>query len=225
MLRVVGDGERPAGRRRSGWAWVSSGRRDVALLDLVAAIAGEPGAGSPGGVHPTLAAVGRAVSDLSTPSGRRELRPLALSFPDTSHPGLTTPARVVNLCTSAALTSPGELAAREARRLEAARQLARSLLPESEAGAGGVARWWLPAAHLLRLDEPLYRCCVAPSQSVSAVEIVARSCVGRERDRRLRTLLGHCLALSDGRPTRRMDTASNSRDSGFRVLDIGSPVR
>jgi len=222
MLHVVHDGERPAGRRGSGWAWVPSSRRDVGLIDLVAAIVGEPGSDTPGGVHPTLAAVGEAVSDLSSATGRRALRPWAPSFPDTSHFGLTTPARLVNLCTSAALASPGELAAREARRLESARRLARSLLPESEAAPAGAAPWWLPAARLLRFDEPLYRCFVAPAQAVAAVGIVARNCSGRDRDQRLRTLLGQCLTnVPRGEP---------NPPGGYCIqlcstLDIDSPVR
>jgi hypothetical protein len=225
MLRVVHDGERPVGRRRSGWVWVPSGRRDVGLIDLVAALVGEPGSDTPVGVHQTLAAVGKAVSDLSSPKGRRELRPLALSFPDTAHSGLTTPARLVDLCTSTALASPGELTAREGRRLESARRVARSLLPESDDAPCGVARWWLPATHLLRLDEPLYRCFVAPAQAVAAVEVMARSCAGQDRDRRLRMLLGQCLTSSKGEPKPAVDTASNYRNIGFRVLDIGSSVR
>ena len=222
MLHVVHDGERPAGRRGSGWAWVPSSRRDVGLIDLVAAIVGEPGSDTPGGVHPTLAAVGEAVSDLSSPTGRRVLRPWALSFPGTAHSGLTTPARLVNLCTSAALASSGELAAREARRLESARRLARSLLPESEDAPGGAAPWWLPATRLLRFDEPLYRCFVAPAQAVAAVGIVARNCAGRGRDQRLRTLLGQCLTnVQRGEPNPTVDTAYNFAAT----LDIGSPVR
>jgi len=192
MLHVVQDGERPVGRCRSGWAWVPSSRRDVGLIDLAAALVGEPRGVTPSGVHATLAAVGEAVSDLSTSTGRRELRPLALSFPDTGHIGLTTPARLVNVCTSAALASPVELTQREVRRLEAARRLARSLLREDEEAPRGAGSWWLPAARILRLDEPLYRCFVAPAQVAEAVGVVARSC-GRDRDRRLRTLLVQCL--------------------------------
>jgi len=192
MLHVVDDAERPAGRRRSGWAWVPSSRRDVGLIDLVAALVGEPRGGTPSGVHATLSAVGEAVSDLSSPTGRRELRPLALSFPNTAHSGLTTPARLVDVCTSAALASPVELTQREARRLEAAHRLARSLLREGGGAPRRAGAWWLPPTRLLRLDEPLYRRFVAPLQVAEAVGIVARSC-GRNRDRRLRTLLVQCL--------------------------------
>lgn len=191
MLRVVQDGERPAGRPRSGWARVSS-RRDVGLMDLVAALVGEPRVATPSCVHPTLAAVGEAVSDLSSPTGRRELRPLALSFPGTEHLGLATPARLVDVCTSAALASPVVLTQREIRRLEAARRLARSLPREGEEAPGGAGSWWLATARLLRLDEPVYRRFVAPAQVTEAVGILARSCE-RDRDRRLRTLLVQCL--------------------------------
>lgn len=193
MLHVVQDGERLGGRRRSGWASVSR-RRDVGLVDLVAALVGEPrGGDTPSSVHATLAAVGEAVSDLSSPTGRRELRPLALSFPDTAHIGLTTPARLVNICTSAALASPVELTQGEVRRLGAARRLARSLLQDGEEAPRGAGSWWLPITRMLRLDEPLYRCFVAPAQVAEAVGILAGSC-GRDRDRRLRTLLVQCLA-------------------------------
>lgn len=193
ILHVVQDGERPVRRRRSGWAWVSSSRRDVGLIDLVAALVGEPGVDTPSGVHPTLAAVGKAVSDLSSSTGRRELRPLALSFPGTAHIGVTTPARLVDVCTSAALVSPVELTQREVRKLGAARRLARSLLREGEETPRGASSWWLPATRILRLDEPLYRRFVAPAHVAEAVGTVARSC-GRDRDRRLRTLLVQCLA-------------------------------
>jgi len=192
MLHVVRDGERPAGRLRSSWAWVSSSR-DVGLIDLVAALVGEPRAATSSGVHPTLAAVGEAVSDLSSSTGRRELRPLALSFPGTAHIGLTTPARLVDLCTSAALDSPVAVTEREVRKLTAARQLARSLLRDGAQTPCGARSWWLLTTRALRLDEPLYRRFVAPAQVAAAVETVARSC-GRDRDRRLRTLLVECLA-------------------------------
>lgn len=192
MLRVVHDDERPPGRG-SGWVRVSTTRRDVGLIELVAALVGEPGAEVPSGVHPTLAAAGKAVSDLSSWRGRRELRPLALSFPGTAHTGLTTPARLAERCTSAALDSPGELSEREVRRLEAARRLARFLLGDREEVPRGLARWWLPSTRLLRLDEPLYRCLGASARVSEAVGIVARAC-GPDRDRRLRTLLVQCLA-------------------------------
>ncbi|HWL49834.1 MAG TPA: hypothetical protein VNT92_08140, partial [Acidimicrobiia bacterium] len=149
--------------------------------------------GTPSGVDATLAAVGEAVSDLSSSTGRRELRPLALSFPNTAHSGLTTPARLVDVCTSVALASPVELTQREVRRLGAARRLAGSLLREGEEAPRGAGSWWLATTRMLRLDEPLYRCFVAPAQVAEAVGIVARSC-GRDRDRRLHTLLVQCLA-------------------------------
>jgi hypothetical protein len=193
MLHAVGDGERPAGRRSAGWARVSSSR-DVGLIDLVAALVGEPRTATPSGVHPTLAAVGEAVSDLSSPTGRRELRPLALSFPDTEHRGLTTPARLVDLCASAALGCPLARSQREVHKLEAARRLARSLLREGEETPRGAGSWWLPATRAVGLDGPLYRRFVAPAQVVHAVGIVARSC-GRDRDRGLRTLLVRCLTV------------------------------
>jgi hypothetical protein len=191
MLRVV-DGEQPTGRG-SGWIRVPSGRRDVGLMELVAALVGEPGADPPSGVHPTLAAVGGAVSDLSSPRGRRELRPLALSFPDTAHAGLAAASRLVHLCTSAALACPGERTRRGVRRLEAARRLARSVAPGSEEDAPrGTARWWLPAARLLRLDGWLYCCFVSCTHATEALAIVGRTC-GPDRDRRLRALLVQCL--------------------------------
>ena len=193
MLHVVRDGERPRGQRRSGWAWVSTTRRDVGLIELVAALVGEPLGGTPSGVHATLAAVGAAVSDLSSAAGRRELRPLALSFPDTADVGLTSPARLVDVCTSAALASSVELTQREVRRLGAARRLARSLLREGEEAHRGAGSWWLPTTRMLRLDEPFYRLFVAPAQVAEAIGIVARSC-GRGRDRRLHTLLVQCLS-------------------------------
>lgn len=192
MLQVIHGDERPPDHG-SGWVRVSSTRRDVGLIDLVAALVGEPGAEVPTGVHPTLAAAGKAVSDLSSWRGRRELRPLALAFPGTAHTGLTTPARLTRLCTSAALASPGALTAREFRRLAAARRLARFLLGDSEEVPRGPTRWWLPATRLLRLDEPLYRCVVASARVSEAVGVVARAC-GPDRDRRLRTLLVQCLA-------------------------------
>jgi hypothetical protein len=200
MLQVVTEGEPPPLRRRAGWARVSSRHRDVALIDLVAALVGEQGTDAPSGVHPTLVAVGQAVSDLSSVGGRRELRPLALAFPGTSHGGMSTPARLVDLCTSAALATTGELTAREVRRLEAARRLAQTLCDDRQGSFRGAARWWLPAARLGRLDEPLYRCFVAPAQVTAAVGIIAREC-GPERDLRLRMLLVQCLTeVSYGDP-------------------------
>jgi hypothetical protein len=226
MLHVVDDAERARGRRRSGWAWVPSSRRDVGLIDLVAALVGEPRGGTPSGVHPTLAAVGEAVSDLSSSTGRRELRPLALSFPDTAHIGLATPARLVDVCTSAALASPVELTQREVRRLGAARRLARSLLQEGEEAPRGAGSWWLPTTRILRLDEPLYRCFVAPAQVAVSVGIVARSC-GRDRDRRLHTLLVQCLTeLVTEEPIRDVGILHPIPGKhGAHLLDIGSPVR
>lgn len=178
---------------------------DECLLEFVGRLAGEPWTDHPSCVHPTLGAIGRAVHDYSSKEGRPALRPMAPAFIGTAAIGVETPARLVALCVSTALSSPGaaRIAPDERRRLTDARRTARYLLAEhrtdgEEPCLSGAARWWYPVLSRIRLDEPFYRCFVATEQAAEAVAVTARAS-GPERDARLRQLLRLCIALTPGR--------------------------
>lgn len=188
--------------RRTGYQVSRTPEPDPCLLQLAAQLAGEPLTDRPDCVHPTLGAIARAVHDNSSTAGRATLKPLAKDLVATARPGLETCARLVAMCVSTALASPDQsrITADERTRLCAARSTALHLLERTRAAlpsddstdgvprARGLARWWLPVLGWVRLDEPFYRCFVAPEQVAEAVAVAARA-AGADCDRRLRELL------------------------------------
>ena len=162
-------------------------RPDPCLMELVSRLAREPWTDRPTSVHPVLSAIARAVHDHSTPTGRRDLLPLAPRFLDTNCPGFEPAARLVALCVSTALTAGAR--ADECRRLASAHHTALYLLGSHES-PGGAARWWLPALSRINCSEPFYRTFIATEQAAEAVAVTARTA----GDVRLRSLLKLCLA-------------------------------
>jgi hypothetical protein len=162
-------------------------RPEPCVLELVSKLAREPWTDRPSCVHPVLGSIARMVHDHSTRAGRRALLPLAPSFIDTAHRGFETSARLVALCVSTALTSPGEIPKDEHARLSKAHQTALYFLGSQEQPSG-VARWWLPALDRLGLSEPFYRTFVATGHAAEAVAVTARTSDG-DSDVRLRRLL------------------------------------
>lgn len=187
---------------RTGYQMSASAEPDPCLLQLAAQHAGEPLTDRPNSVHPTLAAIARAVRDHSSAEGRAALKPLAQGLSATAQPGLETCARLVAMCVSTALASPEQsrVTADEREKLCAARSTALHLLNRTCAAVPsteqtdelpqpcGSARWWLPVLGWLRRDEPFYRCFVAPEQVAEAIAVTARA-TGVDCDRRLRELL------------------------------------
>lgn len=186
--------------RRSGYQVSEVAEPDPCLLQLAAQLAGEPSTDRPACVHPVLSALARAVRDHTSTEGRAALKPLANDLVATAQPGLETCARLVAMCVSTALASPEQsrVTSDERKRLCAARSTALHLLertcaalPSNEQSGArpcGAARWWLPVLGRCRLDEPFYRCFVAPEQVAEAVAVTARA-TGVDCDRRLRELL------------------------------------
>ncbi|WP_344109386.1 hypothetical protein [Kribbella alba] len=170
-------------------------RPEPCVLELVSKLAREPWTDHPSCVHPTLGSIARAVHDYSSRAGRRALLPLAPSFLGTAQPGFDVSARLVALCVSTALTSPGEISRDERSRLGRAQQTAGYLLASRPADQqpGGIARWWLPVFDRLRISEPVYRNFVATEHAAEAVAVTARASDG-DSDIRLRQLLKQCLA-------------------------------
>lgn len=183
---------------------------DGSLLEVTAKLAGEPGTDHPSCVHPTLGSIARAVDEHSSEAAREALRPLAPELIGTALPGFDTSARLVAMCVSTALASPGNehITADENRRLSAARQTALHLLrgrgagyalavdfPDGEPQLRGVARWWVPALGVVGLSERFYRCFVATGHVAQAVAVTARVS-GTARDLRLRQLLRMCIAAT-----------------------------
>ncbi|MGH3367655.1 MAG: hypothetical protein ACRDOY_10665 [Nocardioidaceae bacterium] len=174
-------------------------------------MAGEPWTEYPSNVHPTLCAVGRAVDDHTSASGRAGLLPLAPAMVGTAHAGFETSARLVALCVSTALASTDRqrLTAEEDNRLARARDLASYTLrrcagvepsPADEADhptgrLRGSAAWWFPILDLVGLSERFYRHFVAPRHATAAVEVTAHGAAVTDRDRRLRQLLRLCVGV------------------------------
>lgn len=182
--------------------------RDLCLMEIAAALAGEPGTDHPSCVHPVLAAVARAVYDQTSTSSRDALRMLAPKMIVTSRCGLEMSAQLVATCVSTALASPepGRITADERRRLAVAADIAQYLMDRCGGAAvrdragrvatlRGAARWWVRGLDRVSLTESFYRRVVAPEAAAEAVMVVSRAS-GAAKDRRLRQLLWWCLAVT-----------------------------
>lgn len=77
------------------------------LMELASLLAGEPWSDHPACVHPVLAAVARVVNDKVGVEGRDRLAPLVPVMIGTATADAGSSARVVLLCTSAALAQAG----------------------------------------------------------------------------------------------------------------------
>ena len=167
------------------------------LMELAALRAGEPWSDRPACVHPVLAAVARGVNDRTSDEGRDQLMSmvpwLTGTVSGTVGAGLAAAARLVRLCTSAALEAGPPIGARH--ELAAAHRLAWHILRRS----GGVVtdprrpavrrpaphiRLAVAALHRAGLLERAYAHAAA-LQVAQAVAIIADPCGDRDhRDTR-----------------------------------------
>src|SRR5262245_9861228 len=105
---------------------------EACVMELTSLLAHEPWSDHPVCVHPVLASVARAVNDRVTESGRARLSSLTTRMIGTCAGDVRISARLVEMCTSAALQHPGWLRPD----LETAHRTARYILWHAGGAAG-----------------------------------------------------------------------------------------
>jgi hypothetical protein len=181
---------------------------EACLMELAAALTGEPWTDHPASVHPVLAAVARAVNDRVSDGARECLSPLVQLMTGTAGTGTggrecpDRCARLVLLCAEKAL----ELSPFMGAEMESARRTAFSVLSRPAgtgpvpAGQSGTAARRLAAALLDRLGLlPRMYTRHAAAQVTQAVSVIAGASAG-QRDAHLCRLLRACTALCAADP-------------------------